>query len=475
MTRTLFSERAPVSFLHLGPPRPPRSFLSARGFVTRYADSMTLSTFSRMRGGTVSITSSVASSRTTLSGSQPLHLRRRHAGAARLRRIVRQTHHQHLRARRHAPRISRAYLGRRDGSMATSAPLSHTASIAGPPSAAKRIDSSPKPMLIRAPTRVLQVEVRVRVRARPLDHLSYPHLGSSSLPRQAASPSGRGSGDARRLKRSPPMTAMFPAVWTRLTLPAQAACAPGARSAASGWGRPLVEEGAGGVGVHLDAIHSVAARREPEQSTDFPHRGTKTRLDVSGGEVTPSPSRAVLWRTRVVASRGATRWHRAPTGRSTCRAPWRASTSAPRWGDPPRDAIQPDRGVAPGSYPKRGDGVAEGGKASVGSAPASPATPATATPPARSLGHRRAGEASVAPSGAAALPVGLASEVAREVVNFLRGRARTRAPSSPPSPRRRNRPRSPNHSPREETPTTCRRARSSGRRAGDRPFPRRPR
>ena len=262
-----------------------------------------------------------------------------------------------------------------------------------------------------------------------------------------------------------------------MTLPAQAACARRAVRGERGSGRPLSSKKARAASAFTSTPYTVAARASQSMSR-FSAQGHKDASGRSPAAGHPRRAgRSCGGRGGGWSSRGAP-GGTAPTGRSTCRAPWRAPRRRRRHGEILHgDAIQPDWASPQGSYPKRAATASpRAARLSVGSArAASPATPATATPPARSLGHRRAGEASVAPSGAAALPVGLASEVAREVVNFLRGRARTRAPSSPPSPRRRNRPRSPNHSPRGGDAHDMSARALSGRRAGDRPFPRRPR
>ena len=223
-----------------------------------------------------------------------------------------------------------------------------------------------------------------------------------------------------------------------MTLPAQAACRP-ARGPRRAWfGEPFSSKKARAASAFTSTPHSVAAR-----TSQHVHRFSAQHKSAPGRSParSRSPSRASC------GGRGKAGLRGAPGGTALPVVPHverLGALDAGRRGDL-RGRDQPDWGVAPGSYPKRGDGVAEGGL-SVGSArAASSATPATATTREK-LGHRRAGEAPVAPRAAA--PVGLASEVAREVVNFLRGRARTRAPSSPPRPRRRNRPRSPNHSPR---------------------------
>mmetsp|Transcript_4571 Transcript_4571/g.11545 ORF Transcript_4571/g.11545 Transcript_4571/m.11545 type:complete len:403 (+) Transcript_4571:360-1568(+) len=258
------------------------------GLVTRYTDSVMDVIFSRMRGGALSMHSSLPSSFTAMPYGS--YSPRSSSGgtlcggpftSAAGSYDTATTSMRAPGAMRSAS--SAAYRVRSPGSMATRAPRSHTASMAGPPPAANLSASSLKLMLNSAPTRA-----------------SAAASSSFVMPNRRPS-GGRGSGVPRRLNRSPSMMATLPEVCTRRT----PAATHGDWSSAGLRSALVVERG-----MPLSAKNSLAARPDSStpytrwphaashvMSTALPHRGTNTRRECSGGEVTPSPSSAVLCRT----------------------------------------------------------------------------------------------------------------------------------------------------------------------------------
>ena len=168
------------------------------------------------------------------------------------------------------------------------------------------------------------------------------------------------------------MTAMFPAVWTRLDVarPSRVRARRAVRGERGSGKTILVEEGAGGVGVHLDAIHSVAARREPEHVHRFSAQGHK---DASGR--LRRRGHALAEQGGLVADEVVVGLREVPPGGTALppvvphveRLGVRLDVSVGDGEILHGDAIQPDWGVAPGVVSEaRGDGVAEGGKAQCG-------------------------------------------------------------------------------------------------------------
>ena len=236
---------------------------------------------------------------------------------------------------------TRAYLRRMSGATATSAPRSQTASMAGPPPAAKRRHSSAKLMECLAPTRA-----SAAYDASASDAYGFSLLFFATPPRVTRAPSAasasvaaddrgwrwaraRGSsapsapepspksaavayGGAppprtversdfnldsgptlSREKMSPSTMATFPETCTRSMPPVWRAGTPPAAEVARG--RPFSSKKPRAA----SPLSSTPKTRCPHDAShsmsgEAPHRGTNTRLLGSGGEVTPAPSRSIL-------------------------------------------------------------------------------------------------------------------------------------------------------------------------------------
>mmetsp|Transcript_12816 Transcript_12816/g.50049 ORF Transcript_12816/g.50049 Transcript_12816/m.50049 type:complete len:509 (-) Transcript_12816:79-1605(-) len=191
-----------------------------------------------------------------------------------------------------------AYRSRSDGSTATRAPRSHTASIAGPPPDANRSASSRNDMLPCAPTLASRADDESaasslataeddRVMIEPPS--SSPRGITPNHPGLTSSSSGLGSGSGRIEKRSPSTMAMLPLVWTLLT-PALHRSVTIASAGVVVRGKPARSKKSLAATPLRSTPYTLCPHAASHSmSTALPHSGTNTRLESSGGDVTPSP------------------------------------------------------------------------------------------------------------------------------------------------------------------------------------------
>ena len=190
-----------------------------------------------------------------------------------------------------------AYRSRNSGSTATSAPRSQTASMAGPPPDANLTASSRNDMLPCAPTLASSssTDAGLLPAYGPEADADFFSPSDPTVPppnQPLFSSSGRGSGFGRIENRSPSTIATFPLVCT-LRTPALhvSVTPPGARSAVvEVRGKPLSSKNCFAATPLRSTPYTLCPHAASHSmSTALPHSGTNTRLESSGGDVTPSP------------------------------------------------------------------------------------------------------------------------------------------------------------------------------------------